>query len=109
MLQSKKVTLRFQPLDGIIARVTWDHTEPPSNIVVLVDDAKDGKIRCVVHELLHVELRNQFDGLDATFEEAAILAFEELIFEWIKRSPQRIAAWRRAIDSKLSEQEGEDE
>lgn len=85
------------------AHVEWEEGRPPENVRIVVDPDKDGRIRCVVHELLHVALtENLRPIMDAVLEEFVILALEEGMDEYIKSSPRRLTSWRRAIETKLA-------
>ena len=69
-----------------------------------MDPHKEGQIRCVLHELLHVVFRDMFEGIcEYEIEEPAILAWENVITDYVKKAPSRVRAWRMAIDHKLSE------
>jgi hypothetical protein len=78
---------------------------PPSAIRVRVDIDKEGRIKCVIHELLHVVFREWLWGkVDAFLEEEVILAWEKALNDYVRQSPRRLASWRKAIDKKLAEQ-----
>jgi len=88
--------------------VDWDKGTPPSNLRIQVDVDKDGAIRCVIHELLHVLLHEHFAWADPAVEEVLILALESDLYEYVKKSPRRITGWRKAIDARhVTEEETE--
>lgn len=67
-----------------------------------MDPDREGRIRCVVHELLHVEFSDKFNALvDDSLDEVLILALEVPVVDYIKDSHRRLAAWRSAIEAKL--------
>lgn len=83
-----------------------DGTNKISKIKVLIDPRRDGKVRLVIHELLHMWMGVQF-GLDARMvyelEEAAILGWERKLYDWLhdpKRTTQ-LESWDRAIERKM--------
>lgn len=100
LLLLKDTQVRFLPMDKITARVDWDPGTHPSNLRIQVDVDKDGAIRCVIHELLHVLLHDEMNWADGALEEVVVLALEEDLYEYVKKSPRRITGWRKAIDAR---------
>jgi hypothetical protein len=87
--------------------VTWDDYAPPKNVLITVDDSKDGRIRCVIHELLHLVFYAPLSLLvDSKIEEHLILTLETIICNHVLMSPRRTAAWRKAIDNKSKDPDG---
>lgn len=70
-------------------------------------DANAGDIeRSVLHELIHVILSELIWGkFDPTIEEVIILAFEDYMWDFISKSPQRRAKWTKIINRKIAESE----
>jgi hypothetical protein len=95
----------------ICGRSTWvlgtNPGEPPvSQITIYLDPRRDGKVKLVIHELLHIRMQVLL-GIDHQMvyelEEAAILAWENKLYEWL-HSPMRHAAleaWNQAIERKM--------
>ena len=69
-----EITLQFKPLDKISAHIAWDGINPPSRVRIQVDNDKEGRIKCVVHELLHVVFYDLFDNV-----------VDEMLEEWAHR------------------------
>lgn len=93
--------LMFTQLNGESANMTWQL--PRNNVVIKVDQDQEGRIRCIVHELLHLEFSRLMERLfDTHLEEALVLALESSVHEYIKASPRRLNAWRKVIEEKLN-------
>lgn len=102
LLSSPKAQLSIRPLANASASVTWEG-QPPDQIKITVDPDREGRIRCVAHELLHVVFSDDLRTLvDDDLDELIILALENAIVDYIKDSKPRLAAWRRAIEAKLT-------
>lgn len=67
-----------------------------------MDNDKDGRIRCVIHELLHVVFHDKLAFLCADdLEELFILGLEKGLDEYVNKSQRRLDSWRKAIEEKL--------
>jgi hypothetical protein len=78
-----------------------------AKITILLDSRRDGKVRLVIHELLHIYLAIHFDGWQRQtyeVEEVMVLALEKLLYDYL-HAPQRerlLESWAKAIDRKLA-------
>lgn len=81
----------------MIAQIEWTPSKKPAGLRIKVDIDKDGAIRCVIHELLHVMLQEQLAWADHRIEEVIILALETDLYEYVTQSPRRLQGWRNAI------------
>lgn len=86
---------------------TWEiePSLPPKNITILLDPRRDGRVRLVIHELLHVWFAHHL-GLEGRLtyelEEAAVLAWEQTLYKWL-HDPKRadeLESWNQAIARK---------
>ena len=90
----------------ICGRSTWTLTEPPSNITIYLDPRRDGRVRLVIHELLHIHMQRVFaigDRLNYELEEAAVLSWEKKLYDWL-HDPKRadaLESWSKAISRKM--------
>ena len=96
---------------AICGHSTWEAAEPSErgpavrNITIYLDPRRDGRVRLVIHELLHIRMQYLLgltDRLTYELEEAAVLAWEEKLYLWLA-VPQRAAAlesWSKAIERK---------
>lgn len=85
--------------------VDWDDIMPPTNITILVDANTDplNHVSAVIHELLHVTLYPCWLGrLSEDYLEVGVLAYERDMYEWVKKSPARLAKWNALIAKKLN-------
>ena len=84
------------------ADVNWESLRPLKQALIRVDPFKEGQIKCVVHELLHLTFELEFAKLfNKPLNEALILALEDEIDDFIKDSARRTSMWRKTIDAKL--------
>lgn len=92
-------------------RSTWEYetTETGiqvSNIRIYLDPRRDGRVRLVIHELLHI-LMSVHLGIDKRMvyelEEAAVLAWESKLYQWLHSSKRHVAleSWDQAIERKM--------
>lgn len=72
-------------------------------ITIYLDPRRDGRVRLVIHELLHA-----YFGLSPRMvyevEEAIVLSLEKLLYDYL-HAPKRerlLESWSRAIERKLS-------
>lgn len=104
------MSLQFAPIKNLSARVDWDSIKPLQNVYIRVDNDKDGRIRSVIHELLHIEFYNTLEPLfNEELEEVVILALEDQLYAYVHEHPHRVSLWRRAIEEKLASQEKEED
>ena len=77
-----------------------------TNITIFMDPRRDGKIRLVIHELLHIHMAIHL-GVDRRMvyelEEVAICAWENKLYQWLHDSKRHAAleSWNQAIERKL--------
>lgn len=84
--------------------VQWDDITPPTKIYVKIDANNPEVIRLVIHELLHVIVQPMLVGrFDDTLEEVIMMSLDTVMFEYVKKSPKRVALWTALIDKKLNE------
>lgn len=74
-----------------------------TNITIYLDPRRDGRVRLVIHELLHAYL-----GLHSRMvyevEEPIVLSLETLLYDYL-HAPKReklLESWSQAIERKLS-------
>jgi hypothetical protein len=84
---------------------TWDYdTESGeiTNITIYVDFRRDGRVRLVLHELLHMLMKLD-SSMVYELEESAILAWESLIYSWLHDSKRakELESWDKAIERKM--------
>ena len=88
----------------------WDEIGPPTNIKITVDANQQtgtlDHVSTVVHELLHVLLVGMCIGwLTEEVEEVVILALDDDMMKYIRKSPARFHKWEEGINSKLKQTE----
>lgn len=95
----------------ICGHSTWEvGTEPGepaiANITIYLDPRRDGRVKLVIHELLHIRMRVLL-GVDRflvyELEEEAICAWEKNLYAWL-HDPKRAKAlesWSKAIERKM--------
>lgn len=91
---------------------TWHYdeavngTKEITSIVIYLDPRRDGRVRVVLHELLHVLMDAEFkltEALTYEMEEVAILAWEKKLYDYL-HVPQRhkqLESWNQAILRKM--------
>ena len=82
------------------AHIEWTPGEKPLHLKIHVDIDKDGAIRCVMHELLHVLFYDIFKWAAQPIEETLILALEAELYDYVKKNNRRVREWRNAIDKR---------
>lgn len=87
----------------------WEKGRHPTAVEIQVDIDKDGAIRCVIHELLHVVLADELGWASGEVEEVIVLALETELYEYVKKSPRRLAGWRKAIDARTVHEDEDSE
>ena len=105
LLEHGEVRLRYRAMSDNEGFVDWDDIMPPTNITIDVDANTNptAHVSAVVHELLHVALYPMFCGrMSDDYAEVAVLAYERDMFEYIRKSPARMARWMATIEVKLS-------
>jgi hypothetical protein len=77
-----------------------------TNVELLLDPRRDGQIRLVIHELLHIWMAEHFqlhDRMVYELEEDAICGWEKLLFLYLSAPAhaRELDNWDRAIKRKL--------
>lgn len=78
-----------------------DENGKPFNITIVIDTRRDGRVRLVIHELLHMYMKLDTSMVYA-LEEEAILAWEKYVYGWL-HDPKRMKeldSWDKAIERK---------
>lgn len=75
--------------------------------MISLDPRRDGRVRLVIHELLHVwmmEYLHLRDRMVYEVEEAAICAWEKLLYDRLhaEKHIKELENWDRAIQRKLT-------
>lgn len=99
-------------MQNLRGQLILDTLLPPRNIYITVDANDDPlkHISTVIHELFHVVLYAAFFGwFTDDYEEVGILAYEQDMYEYIKKSPERVKRWTELIGEKLQEPGARDE
>src|SRR6266478_772564 len=100
-----RVTERRQKWCG---QSTWMVDEGKvSQITILLDPRRDGRVRLVIHELLHVWMQHHLgleNRLTYELEEAAVLAWERTLYAHLHNAKRADAleSWDKAIERKMS-------
>lgn len=84
----------------------WDDITPPTNIAIRIDANRNpvDHVTTVVHELIHIVFHTMFVGFVAEdLEEVMVLGLEVDMYNYIKKSPARLAKWNSIIATKLAE------
>lgn len=94
----------------ICGESTWEYDETDRskvwNIRILLDPRRDGRVRLVIHELLHIYMAAHLNidrRMVYELEEAAILAWEKKLYDYLhdaKRSAE-LESWDQAIKRKI--------
>src|SRR5882672_5295129 len=83
---------------------TWDYDEASpkrvTNIRIFRDSRRDGKVRLVIHELLHVYMALHLgidDRMVYELEEAAILGWEAKLYAWLHapKHTRELESWNK--------------
>lgn len=85
---------------------TWTVTDGVAHdITILVDPRRDGRVRLVIHELLHIHMAALLgiDRLTYELEEAAVLAWEAKLYSWLHDAKRAAAleSWNKSIERKM--------
>lgn len=83
-----------------------DETGDVTNIRIVFDPRRDGRVRLVIHELLHIYMDREFglrSRMEYEIEETAVLAWEARLYEWLHNPKRAVAleSWSRAIERKM--------
>lgn len=86
---------------------TWE-VEPDGrvkNICIYLDPRRDGRVRLVIHELLHIHMGVHLsigDRMVYELEEAATLAWEARLYSWLHNAKRakELESWNKAIERK---------
>ena len=78
----------------------------PCKIAIMLDPRRDGKVRLVIHELLHIWIQHHLgleNRLTYELEEAAVLAWEDKLYEWlhVAKHHVQLESWNQAIERKM--------
>jgi len=93
----------------ICGHSTWgddcDKETGPRDIVIVYDPRRDGRVRIVIHELLHVWLDWYLGaGYDMTYEleEAMICSLEDRLYAYLHdpKHEKLLESWNKAIERK---------
>lgn len=76
------------------------------DVLILLDPRRDGRVRLVIHELLHVWMAENLhlsDRMVYEMEEVAICAWEKLLYDRLhaEKHAKELENWDRAIQRKL--------
>lgn len=77
-----------------------------SNIIIYLDERRDGHVRLIIHELLHIYSRvymNIYSQVVDDLEEGVILQWEAQLYSYL-HAPHReklLESWSKAIQRKL--------
>jgi hypothetical protein len=91
-------------LCGMAKYLRNPETNEVQDIKISVDPRRNGIVSCVIHELLHIYMRQglSIDKLLAyDMEEQAILTWEAHLYNYIHPRPELLESWERAIKRKL--------
>lgn len=91
----------------VCGQSTWNDEGGVSDITIYLDPRRDGHVRLVIHELLHVYMAQHLSiGKRMVYEveEAAILAWERLLYDYLHAAKREklLESWSQAIARKLS-------
>lgn len=73
-----------------------------TDIVIVIDPRRDGRVRLVLHELLHMYMK--LDSMMVyELEEQAILAWESKLYAWLHDAKRvhDLESWNKAIERKM--------
>lgn len=110
-LLAKPCTQVIERRQRICGQSTWEYEKQPDgstkvwNIRIYLDPRRDGRVRLVIHELLHCHMATHL-GIDERMvyelEEAAILAWENKLYAWLHDAKRASAleSWNKAIERK---------
>ena len=92
----------------ICGQSTWDYDldlKKVSAIKIILDPRRDGRVRLVIHELLHMymDLHYGIDSLSYEIEEAAVVAWEDVLYGYLHDSKRAhlLESWNKAIGRKM--------
>ena len=110
LLEHPEVSLSYTSLVGKRGHIEFEGIFPPTDIKIKVDANDSAPISTVIHELLHVILYELIVGrFSEELEEEFVLTFEKFMYEYIMKSPERMAKWNKLIESKLERIQMEEE
>jgi hypothetical protein len=100
LIQEPRVTLEFTEFH-LCGHVAWN-----ADVVhIKIDPDRDGSIRSILHELIHVVVDELLglkdDRLAGELEEPAVLAWERVLWEYVEADNRRLRWWRDTINAKL--------
>ena len=92
--------------NGEGAHCDFDDWYPPRWIRITIDANNNENVKFVMHELIHVMISELILGcFDETLKEAFLLGLENWMWDFISKSPQRLAKWEKALAVKIAESE----
>ena len=79
---------------------------PPFTAKIRIDANNQPIVRFVIHELMHFMFSTLFAGyMDDTLDEVCIVALDNYLYEYVKKSKTRLGKWNTLIEKKLAESE----
>lgn len=107
LLSRPDTTVTYKRL-RICGHSRWEYddvTNAPIRIHIVVDPRRDGAIRVVLHELLHVYMDWKLgigDKMVYEVEEEGILAWERLVYDYlhVPKREKLLESWNQAIGRK---------
>jgi hypothetical protein len=73
-------------------------------VKIAIDANNNQTTQFVMHELIHVMISETVLGkFDATLEEAFLIGLENFMWDFISKSPVRLAKWEKLIQKKLAD------
>lgn len=81
-----------------------DGTARVSGITVFIDRRRDGIVRLVIHELLHIYFSDIGERMVYALEEPAILAWEDTVYGHLHKpsNEKQLESWAKAIERRMA-------
>jgi Zn-dependent peptidase ImmA (M78 family) len=100
---SPKVSVTLKQHNDCSAESSW--YEAKGDIFMTIDPERAGRVRCFIHELLHVVLeKDLMQRFTYPLEEEMVESLEALLYQrGIALSPRKMNWWRRALRAKLGD------
>ena len=104
LVVSQNVFITVRRLDSTDCSAEAYWKEEGGDVFITVDHDQEGRVTCVIHELLHFLLAKDLNGhFSGEVEEHMIQGLERGCFEWVRSDKKRFEWWRRAISAKLDD------